>query len=33
MDAAAWDRARPSGAALSAADYQRVWRVLAGEER
>ena len=33
MDAAAWDRARPSDAALSAADYQRVWRVLAGEER
>ena len=33
MDAAAWDRARPAGAALSGTDYRRVWRVLAGEER
>lgn len=32
-NAAAWDRARPAGAALSGADYRRVWRVLAGEGR
>ena len=33
MNAAAWDRARPAGAALSGTDYRRVWRVLAGEGR
>ncbi len=33
MDAGAWNRARPAGAALSGTDYRRVWRVLAGEER
>ena len=32
MDAAAWGRVRPAGAALSGGDYRRVWRILSGEE-
>jgi DEAD/DEAH box helicase len=31
LDAAGWESVRPDGAALSGADYRRVWGILSGE--
>ncbi len=33
MSPSDWNRVRPNGAALSGADYRRVWEVLSGEAR
>lgn len=33
LDSADWNKSRPPTAALSGADYRRVWRVLSGETR
>jgi hypothetical protein len=33
LDSAGWDAVKPSNAALSGSDYQRVWEILSGEGR